>query len=171
MNMLLNKSALCVALTAVTGLSFAAEPTTPADAALAAKAESLFGRQPGQSFDAKAFTSAAQAPRTETLTLTLPPGKGAEVKATVAKGQSFVFHWTASAEVLVDMHGELPDAHDEYTSYSVDGGQREGSGLLVAPFDGSHGWFWQNRGKQPVTVKVTVTGFQTRLFRPGKASS
>lgn len=171
MNMLLKKFTLCVAITTATGSTLAAEPATPADAGLAAKAESLFGRQPGQSFDAKAFTAAAQAPRTETLTLTLPPGKGTEVKAAVAKGQSFVFQWTASAEVLVDMHGELPDAHDEYTSYSVDDGQREGSGLFVAPFDGNHGWFWQNRGKQPVAVKVTVTGFQTRLFRPGKAAS
>lgn len=92
------------------------------------------------------------------------------MKAALAKGQSIVFQWSASAEVLVDMHGELPDAHDEYTSYWVDGAQREGTGTFTAPFDGNHGWYWQNRGKQPVTVKVTVTGFQTKLFRPGKAS-
>lgn len=167
----LKTSAICVALTAATTLTWAAEPSMPADAALSAKAESLFGRQPGQSFDARAFTAGASALRTETLTVTLAPGQGAEIKAAVTKGQAFVFQWTASGDVLVDMHGELPDAHDEYTSYWVDGGQREGSGTFVAPFDGNHGWFWQNRGKQPVTVKVTVTGFQTKLFRPGKAAS
>ncbi|MDP0977627.1 hypothetical protein, partial [Klebsiella pneumoniae] len=30
--------------------------------------------------------------------------------------------------------------------------------------------YWQNRGKQTVTVEETVTGFQTKLFRPSKAS-
>lgn len=163
-------SALLAVLTVATHAS-AAEPPTPADAALADKAQSLFGRQQGQSFDASAFKSSTQAPRSDTLTLTLQPGKGAEIKATVAKGQSFVFQWTASADVLVDMHGELPDAHDEDTSYWVDGAQREGAGLFVAPFDGNHGWFWQNRGKQPVTIQVKVTGFQTKIFRPGKAAS
>lgn len=66
--------------------------------------------------------------------MTLPPGKGAEVKAALAKGQSIVFQWTASADVLVDMHGELPGAYDEYTSYWVDGAQRERTGFLTAPF-------------------------------------
>jgi hypothetical protein len=42
-----------------------------------------------------------------------------------------------------------------------------GSGRLVAPFAGQHGWYWLNRGQQPVTVKVSVTGFQQKLFRPG----
>ncbi|WP_439953215.1 hypothetical protein, partial [Escherichia coli] len=69
--------------------------------ALAAKAQALFGKQPGQSFDASAFTASAQPPRTETQTLTLPPGKGAEIKATLAKGQSFIFQWTASADVSI----------------------------------------------------------------------
>ncbi len=166
---ILTRSALLLTAFAVTAtLAAAAEPATPADAALATKAQGLFGKQPGQSFDATAFTASAQPPRTETQTLTLPPGKSAEIKATLAKGQSFIFQWTASADVSVDMHGELPDAHDEYTSYWVDGAQREGSGVFKAAFDGNHGWFWENRSQQPVTIKVTVTGFQTRLFRPGK---
>jgi hypothetical protein len=37
----------------------------------------------------------------------------------------------------------------------------------VAPFAGTHGWFWKNRSQQPVTVTVTITGFQKRLVRHG----
>jgi hypothetical protein len=140
----------------------------PAPMTLEEKAVMLFGKQPCQSFNAAALASANGAPRIDTMTITLAPGKGAEVKALVDAGQGFVFQWTASGEVLVDMHGELPDATNEYTSYDVGVKQRQGAGTWVAPFAGHHGWFWQNQGKEPVTVKVTVTGFQKNLFRPGK---
>jgi hypothetical protein len=106
-------------------------------------------------------------PRTDTLSVTLDPGKGAEVKAQMQEGQGIVFHWTASADVSVDMHGERPDVKDEYTSYWIEGAQREGAGRFVAPFTGVHGWYWRNRGKGPVTVQVTVTGFHEKLTRPG----
>ncbi|WP_233809830.1 hypothetical protein [Paraburkholderia sp. HP33-1] len=65
------------------------------------------------------------------------------------------------------MHGEQPSARDEYTSYWIGGAQREGAGSLTAPFAGVHGWYWLNRGNAPVTVKVSVTGFQEKLFQPG----
>lgn len=136
-------------------------------AAMAAVAEQVFGKQPGQSFDANAVARNSGAARTDTMTLTLAPGKGAEVKATVEAGQGFVFQWKASAELAVDMHGELPDAKDEYTSYWIEGAQRQGGGTFVAKFSGHHGWYWRNTGKVPVTVNLSVTGFQTKLFRPG----
>jgi hypothetical protein len=36
----------------------------------------------------------------------------------------------------------------------------------VAPFDGSHGWYWQNRGTGPIIVEIEVSGFQEKLYRP-----
>lgn len=100
------------------------------------------------------------------MTVILAPGKGTEIKALVEKGQSFVFHWAASADVAVDMHGDLENAKDEYTSYAISAAQREASGTFTAAFDGLHGWFWQNRGKAPVTVRITVSGFQKSLGIP-----
>jgi len=29
---------------------------------------------------------------------------------------------------------------------------------LEAAFDGNHGWFWRNRGAEPVTVTLNATG-------------
>lgn len=158
---------LCAALAGGATSARASEPSPP-DQALAARAIAAFGKQDGQRFNAGAVALASSPSRTDTMTVTLAPGKGAEVKAVMAAGQSFVFHWTASAAVAVDMHGDHPDAKDEYTSYSVEGGQREAAGTFTAPFAGAHGWYWKNSGKQPVTVQVSVTGFQTRLVRPGQ---
>lgn len=136
--------------------------------ALAAKAEAAFGKNKDQSFDAQAVKPAAAAPRTETMTATLAPGKGVEVKADLGAGQGLVFQWTASADVAVDFHGETPESKHEFTSFDVEGAQRQAAGTFVAPFAGLHGWYWKNRSQQPVTVTVTVTGFQKRLFRPGQ---
>jgi len=136
-------------------------------AALAESAATVFGVQAGQSFDAHAVTRHAGPVRTDTMAVTLAPGKGAEIKTAMLTGESFLFRWTASAEVAVDMHGERPEVKDQYTSYWIEAAQREGGGRFTAPFDGHHGWYWLNRGKQPVTVQLSVTGSQKKLFRPG----
>lgn len=106
--------------------------------------------------------------RQDTLSLTLPPGKGAEIKAAMMTGDGLVFHWKATGEVAVDMHGERTGAaKDEYTSYWIEKSQKEASGTFTAPFDGTHGWYWVNQGTEPVTVQVEVAGFQQKLFYPG----
>jgi hypothetical protein len=137
-----------------------------ANAALAAKAAAAFGANPGQTLDAAAFSVSAAELRTDTFSVTLEPGKGAEVKAALKAGDGLVFRWTASADVAVDMHGEAPDAKGTWTSYAVESAQREAAGTFVAAFDGTHGWYWQNRGTEPVTVEIVVTGFQPSLYRP-----
>ena len=107
--------------------------------------------------------------RSETLSLTLAPGKGAEIKAAMKTGDGMVFHWRASGDVAVDMHGERTGAaKDEYTSYWIEKVQRQAAGSFTAPFDGSHGWYWLNRSSEPVTVQVEVSGFQEKLYRPGQ---
>lgn len=158
---------IAVSLLLAAGTPLRAADAPRDNAALAAKAEAVFGKQPGQSFDAQAVKPSGPAPRTETVTVTLAPGKGAEVQAELDAGQGMVFQWSASADVAVDLHGERPGSKDEYTSYDIEAGQRQGAGTFIAPFAGTHGWFWKNRSQQPVTVTVTITGFQKRLLRHG----
>jgi hypothetical protein len=149
------------------GTSACAADAVRDNTTLAAKAEAVFGKQAGQSFDAQAVKPSAAPPRTETVTVTLAPGKGAEVQAELDVGQGMVFQWSASADVAVDLHGERPDSQTEYTSYDIEAGQRQGAGTFVAPFAGQHGWFWKNRSQQPVTVTLTITGFYKRVVRHG----
>lgn len=142
-------------------------PAGDMNALLAARGAAAFGVQPGQSFDASAVKAIVGPGRTETIALSLPPGEGAEVKAEMGVGDGFSFHWSTTGNVAVDMHGEDPGIQGKYTSYWIDGAQRTGAGSFIAPFAGHHGWYWLNRGGQPVTVLVSVTGFQRRLFRLG----
>lgn len=146
-----------------------APASTDADAAntaLTAKAEAAFGKSEGQSLDAGAVSLATGPYRRSALTVILAPGKGAEVKAQLKAGEGLVFHWSASADVAVDMHGERLNAKNAWTSYAVESSQHESSGTFVAPFEGSHGWYWKNRGTEPITVEIEVTGFQPDLHRP-----
>lgn len=134
---------------------------------LTAKAKQAFGAFPGQSFDAKAVSSQTNGFRQDALTVVLPPGKGAEIKAALKSGAGIVFSWTSTGPVALDMHGERPGAKEAWTTYAVEASQQKGSGTFVAPFEGSHGWYWLNRGTEPVTVEVKVDGFQEKLYRPG----
>ncbi len=137
-----------------------------ANTALSKQATAAFGANAGQSFDAGAVSLNATTYRRDTLTVTLAPGKGAEVKAMLKSGDGMVFHWKATADVALDMHGERTGIKNAWTSYAVETAQREGAGTFVAPVDGSHGWYWQNRGTEPVTVEIQASGFQEKLYQP-----
>jgi hypothetical protein len=105
--------------------------------------------------------------RSDQMSLTLQPGEGAEIKASMRKGEQFVFAWAAEGgKVNFDMHGEQPNAGDEFTSYWKAKQHTRAQGIFVAPFDGTHGWYWRNRGDKPATVKVNVSGFYEKLYRP-----
>ena len=104
--------------------------------------------------------------RSDEMSLTLQPDEGAEIKATMRKGEQFVFNWaTEGGSVNVDMHGEKINAGDKFTSYRKAKQLTSDKGTFVAPFEGTHGWYWRNRGDKPVTVKVKVSGFYEKLAR------
>ncbi len=100
------------------------------------------------------------------MTLTLQANEGAEIKALMRAGESFVFSWSADGPLNFDMHGEKPGATDEFSSYWKNRGQTQAHGSFTAPFDGTHGWYWRNRSTKPVTVTVKVSGWFEKLFRP-----
>ena len=106
--------------------------------------------------------------RSDEMTVTLPPHSGTEVKAHMVKGDSFVFRWEAKGgPVKMDMHGEPPNAAEgEFTSHWKDKALTEAQGSFTAPFDGTHGWYWRNKGETPVTITVRTNGFYKDLFRP-----
>jgi hypothetical protein len=103
--------------------------------------------------------SSANGIQTGKVSLTLQPGEGREVKATITAGQEFDFNWsTNGGAVNYDQHGEIVGAaNDEFTSYEK-GTKVSASGKFRAPFDGTHGWYWRNRTDKPVTITVTATG-------------
>lgn len=104
----------------------------------------------------------------EQRTITLEAFEGIELKAAMTEGQSFSFSWASeNGPVFVDMHGEPPNAGDnEFTSYWKEKAQEKASGVFVAPFAGTHGWYWQNMGEEPVTIQIAVSGFFEKLYIP-----
>ena len=154
-----------IAMAALSASGQAPEPTLSSGATLSDKPAALFGNQPGHRFNGTPLSAATISPRTDTLTLTIAPGKGVQVRTQVDAGQGFVFLWTATADLFMDMHGEPAESAETYTAYAIGAKQRQASGTFVAPFTGKHGWYWQNPSLVPVTVKVVVTGFQRDLLR------
>lgn len=92
--------------------------------------------------------------------LTLQPGEGREVKATMTAGQELAFEWSAAngGQINWELHGEEIGAPaNEYTSYEKGTSAGE-SGTFRAPFGGTHGWYWRNRTDAPATIKVRASG-------------
>lgn len=101
------------------------------------------------------------------MTILLEPGKGMELKALMREDEQFVFNWqTDGGQLYVDMHGERPNAGDEFTSYWEEKQADSAYGGFTAPFDGSHGWYWRNRTKAPVTINLEISGFYEKIYKP-----
>lgn len=105
--------------------------------------------------------------RTDQLQVTLAWGEDLEIKATMRKGESLVFSWESSGgPVNVDMHGEpLSAENGAPTSYAKAEDQLRAHGTFRAPFDGKHGWYWENYNDNPVTITVRTSGFYSQIAR------
>ena len=89
----------------------------------------------------------------------LAPFESVELKYDLEAGRGIVYSWTASAEVVFDLHGEPADAAPDYAESFAQGRAAADSGVYHASFSGIHGWFWENRGALPVLVRLRVAGF------------
>ena len=105
--------------------------------------------------------------RSNTLKLTLPANQGLEVKALIDQGERFLFQWTVSSGTLdFDMHGNVVGAaEDDYTSYWLGEGQSQAAGTFEAPFSGLHGWYWENKSEQAVTITLELEGYYKDLVQ------
>ncbi|MHB2166457.1 transmembrane anchor protein [Alsobacter sp. R-9] len=100
----------------------------------------------------------AQATRTDETVITLKPAEGVEYKIELPKGGQVQYRWTVSGGVVnYDMHG-TPKGGGKESSYKSARGVPGDEGTLAAGFDGTHGWFFRNRGSQPVTITLQTTG-------------
>ena len=100
---------------------------------------------------------------TDTAEYTLGPFEWIEFKYRLEEGAGMLFEWKATAPVRYDFHGE-PDAGPEFAESfeSEDGSERRGT--FTAPFSGIHGWYWQNRTTEEVTVTIRTAGFYSAAY-------
>jgi hypothetical protein len=113
-----------------------------------------------------AVTAAAPvpAPKSDVTTVTLQPTEGKEIKLAMVKDARATYSWSvAGGQVNYDTHADSPTI--DYHGYAKGTGVQADSGVLVAAFDGMHGWYWRNRGRAPVVVTLRTSGDYTELKR------
>ena len=146
-------------------LAAEAKKATEAEAALKNSGQTPAAVQPQPAATSQPAASAAAATpgtennaasKTDEKTVTLKPGESVEIKLDMSKGARVKYDWTASGAVNHDTHGE--GASKAFISYKKGTGVQSDSGEFVAAFDGSHGWFWRNRGQGDVTVTLKTSG-------------
>ena len=133
----------------------------PAETAAPGQQSSLLGQILSGLFISSAHAQEFQATRSDTMSITLKPGEGTEVKLTMVKGAKVDFSWSVEGGVVnFDMHG---DGGGEEISYEKGRAVPGAEGVLEAGFDGKHGWFWRNRGKADVTLTLRTEGAYTDI--------
>lgn len=103
----------------------------------------------------------------DVTTVTLQPGQAAEVKLAMRKDAEVRFEWIArGGPVNYDNHGDpVHKPKGFYHGYGKGRGVERDAGVLKAAFDGTHGFFWRNRGQGPVTIELRTQGDYTAIKR------
>lgn len=109
----------------------------------------------------------AQLPvRTDETVFTLKPNEGIEYKIALKQGQSVEYSWKADGGgVNFDMHGSVATGSKNEKSYKTGRAAAQDQGVLTARADGTHGWFWRNRGTKDVTVTLRTKGAYAEIRR------
>lgn len=95
----------------------------------------------------------------EQVVFRLEPFESVEYKYRLEAGQGMTFEWRATSAVLAELHAEPDGAPEGFAeSYRRERGET-GAGSYQARFPGWHGWFWENRGVEAVTVTLDAAGF------------
>ncbi|APR02941.1 transmembrane anchor protein [Thauera chlorobenzoica] len=142
-------------------------PSQPVAVAPAARAEAAPAPVAVAAPTPTAVAPEPAAGRKDTVTVTLKPGQGAEVKLTMNKDSRVRYEWaSAGGPVNFDTHGDPYDAPKNfYHGYGKGRNELGNQGDLVAAFDGKHGWFWRNRSGFDVTVTLKIQGDYTKIER------
>ena len=131
------------------------EPASPNAAALAPVTQGPLGQYPA-GFKLDVFE------------ITLQPYEYIEYKYGLEQNATLLYSWTANAPLIHDFHGERTGesagetaesaAQPQEESYDKENRQ-QAHGSFTAPFTGIHGWYWENPGSEPITLRLTSSGF------------
>lgn len=101
--------------------------------------------------------------RSDTMTITLRPNEGKEIKLDMKTGDQVNYTWWSdSGKVNFDAHADSKTLQIKYHGYGK-GSEQRSEGVLVAAFDGSHGWFWRNRTSKIANVTLHVKGLYSDI--------
>lgn len=104
--------------------------------------------------------------RTDTIEIPLFAGADLEYKLGMKLGNAVSYNWQAAnlespEDLLIEFHGhtiresEAPGDVMFYKRHRTD----SASGYMVAPFDGIHGWYFDNQSSRDIVITLNVSGF------------
>jgi hypothetical protein len=97
--------------------------------------------------------------RNDTVTIVIPPKKGLEYKFYMERDYALDYSWkTDGKPVYFDFHGEPNGAKNGYFKSYATATDSKASGSLMTPFEGIHGWFWENASDKPITIQLNTKG-------------
>ena len=96
---------------------------------------------------------------TDSIEFELLPFESVEYKYRLEKGAALLYAWQSGTAVLYEMHSEPDGAASGYAETFSKTEAASDQGSYTAPYGGIHGWFWQNRSQQPVTVRLQAQGY------------
>jgi len=103
--------------------------------------------------------------RNDTMTISLVPGEGKEIKLVMKEGDKVNYlWWTSGGRANFDTHADAKALDIKYHNYEK-GSLERSEGVLEAAFEGNHGWFWRNRTSEPMTVTLQVSGNYTDIIQ------
>lgn len=98
----------------------------------------------------------------DVVEITLDPYEYVEYKYRLERGATMLYAWNAGGAVIQDFHGERAGgasaegpAEESFDKQA----RRQATGSFAAPFAGIHGWYWENPGSEPVTIRLTSSGY------------
>jgi hypothetical protein len=103
-------------------------------------------------------------------------GDELEYKVRMNKDATLIYEWSVSDipnadEFYYDFHGHtLAEKKEMTVATYTQATATSANGALTAPFDGVHGWFFQNQSINPVIVRVRISGFY-ELIAPGETGN
>lgn len=93
------------------------------------------------------------------IEITVPANQGIEYKLQMNQHDKLTYEWLTDGDPLYfDLHGEPEgDTSGYFESYAIATlGTMKGS--FIAPFDGSHGWYWKNTSAKAVAIQLILNG-------------
>jgi hypothetical protein len=89
-----------------------------------------------------------------------------EYMVRMTAGDTMVYSWEVlniadPQSFYTEFHGHTeaaPGQPGDLMFYEKAAGSKA-SGSLIAPWQGIHGWYWQNKSGTPVTVRLRMAGF------------
>jgi len=110
---------------------------------------------PGTQVDTTSFAT-----NTHKVRITLLPNEGREIKLLMHAGARTTYAWsTGGAVVKFVTHGEpLEGSRSVFERYGHAPAATSDQGVIIAAFEGLHGWFWRNNTSKDIVVTLETDG-------------